>query len=322
MSTSHMKRVLLAVDGSFQALEAVRYARAILPAGRTRFVLYHVVTKVPESFLDLEHESAYRYQIVNIGEWEERQNQMIEEFMSHARGLLLDAGVRADDVEATIHFRKEGIARDIIAESQKGYDAVVVGRRGVSELKDMVLGGIANKLIERLSTCPVWVVGGTPVAEKVLICMDGSEGAKRAVQYTAATLAGSSGVTVTLLHVVRGVNIFRQVFGGAFHTEKGGEWAQGANGVIAEAIKAIGPIFDNAREILLNAGLPAERVTQHILSGVSSQAGAILDYAEQEGYGTLVVGRRGLTRVQEFFMGRVSSKVVQLAKDRTVWVVC
>jgi len=34
-----------------------------------------------------------------------------------------------------------------------------------------------------------------------------------------------------------------------------------------------------------------------------------------------VVGRRGLSKIQEFFMGRVSSKVVQLAGAQTVWVV-
>jgi hypothetical protein len=35
----------------------------------------------------------------------------------------------------------------------------------------------------------------------------------------------------------------------------------------------------------------------------------------------IVVGRRGLSRVEEFFMGRVSDKVLQLAKEMAVWVV-
>ena len=39
------------------------------------------------------------------------------------------------------------------------------------------------------------------------------------------------------------------------------------------------------------------------------------------GYGTIVVGRRGLSTVEEFDMGRVSNKLVQAAKDRAVWVV-
>ena len=39
------------------------------------------------------------------------------------------------------------------------------------------------------------------------------------------------------------------------------------------------------------------------------------------GYGTIVVGRRGLSKVYEFFMGRVSDKVLHLAKDMAVWIV-
>ncbi|MHC4842819.1 MAG: hypothetical protein ACYTEE_03370 [Planctomycetota bacterium] len=33
------------------------------------------------------------------------------------------------------------------------------------------------------------------------------------------------------------------------------------------------------------------------------------------------MGRRGLSRVEDFFMGRVSKKVLQLAKWTAVWVV-
>ena len=59
---------------------------------------------------------------------------------------------------------------------------------------------------------------------------------------------------------------------------------------------------------------------QMLLRG-QSRAGTIVDQARRGGYGTIVVGRKGVTRVEEFFMGRVSSKVLQLAKDMAVWVV-
>ena len=315
------KQILIAVDGSLQAMEAVRYVSAILPARKIRVVLLHVVTKVPESFLDLSHEPAYRYRLVNIEEWEERQKQAVDEFMEHAQELLLKAGIPREDVSAIIRDRNEGIARDIIAESRKGYEVVVIGRSGVSELKDFVLGGIASKLVQGLSNCPLWIVGGTPSAEKLLLCMDGSEGATRAVQYTADILEGTPHMEVTLVHMIKNINIFRQMFGSAFQSSKTGGAPQKEGLEVEEARKSLEPAFHDARKVLLQAGFPPGKITEHVQSGVSSQAGGILDYAEREGYGTIVVGRRGLTKVQEFFMGSVSSKVVQLARDRAVWVV-
>jgi hypothetical protein len=45
-----------------------------------------------------------------------------------------------------------------------------------------------------------------------------------------------------------------------------------------------------------------------------------LERANEGKYGTLVIGRRGLTIVKEFFIGRVGDKIFQLAGDLTVWV--
>jgi len=33
------------------------------------------------------------------------------------------------------------------------------------------------------------------------------------------------------------------------------------------------------------------------------------------------VGRRGLSRIQEFYMGRVGNKVMQMAREMAIWVV-
>jgi nucleotide-binding universal stress UspA family protein len=37
--------------------------------------------------------------------------------------------------------------------------------------------------------------------------------------------------------------------------------------------------------------------------------------------GTIIMGRRGLSRTQDFFMGRVTNKVVYLAREKSVWIV-
>jgi nucleotide-binding universal stress UspA family protein len=52
-----------------------------------------------------------------------------------------------------------------------------------------------------------------------------------------------------------------------------------------------------------------------------SRAFAVVEEAQAGGYGTIVVGRRGISKVEEFLLGRVSSKVVGQAAQAAVWVV-
>jgi nucleotide-binding universal stress UspA family protein len=321
MGNPNRTRILVAVDGSEQALEAVRYVSNTLEPLDVEVVLFHVLTKVPESFWDLEKEPAFRYDIASIKAWEDQQQKLIEDFMTQARQVLLQAGIPREAVAVDVHERKEGIARDILAESLNGYDAVVLGRKGLSELKDLVIGSTANKLVERLVDVPVWLVGGKSQRGKVLIPVDASDGAMRAVQYVADVLQGSSKTEVTLLHAVRGFDIFQRVLGRSFVPSDENGWVEQAAKELEGAGKEMEPVFAEARDVLTKAGLRCDSEHCKIVRGVSSRAGAIVKEAENGGYDTIVVGRRGISKVQEFFMGRVSNKVIQLAKDKTIWVV-
>lgn len=320
MSQATKKKMLLAVDGSEQAMEAVCYVSKILPPERMEIVLFHVMTKIPESFWDLEKEPAFHHKIANIRAWEIQQEKIIKEFMENAGALLMDAGFQKDSFIVKIQERKEGIARDIVAESRKDYSAVVLGRTGLSELKDLVLGSIANKLMERVTHIPVWIVGGSPRPGKVLISMDTSEWAMKAVDYVGSMLDGSES-EVLLFHAVRGFDIFQRGSGKSFVPSHDKDWIERAEKELTEAGKAIEPAFEEAQKRLVAAGLAADRVSHKVVTGVGSRAGAVVAEAQQGGFDTIVVGRRGLSRVQEFFMGRVSNKVIQMARKMAIWVV-
>ena len=43
--------------------------------------------------------------------------------------------------------------------------------------------------------------------------------------------------------------------------------------------------------------------------------------AAREDFGTIALGRRGLSKVVTFDMGRVSNKLIHLAHNRAVWIV-
>ena len=321
MSGAARRRVLVSVDGSEHALEAVKYVARTVPPEGVKIVLFHIMTKVPESFLDLERQPTFNYRIADIREWERQQEKAIQEFMEQACEELYAAGIPKNSVKVGIRERKVGIARDIIAESRSGYHTVVVGRRGVSELKDFVLGSIANKLVEKLAHIPVWIIGGGQQRGKFLVALDASEGAMLAVDYVAELLGGSHNIDITLLHVVKGFDIFQHIVGKPEPQIADGAWQESLEKEFEKAGRGIEAVFAEATKRLMKAGLAPARINEKIVRGSATPASAILEEAEQGGYDTIVVGRRGLSRVQEFFMGRVSNKILQLAKDRTIWVV-
>jgi hypothetical protein len=72
---------------------------------------------------------------------------------------------------------------------------------------------------------------------------------------------------------------------------------------------------------LLTAGLGAGRVATQLIKGVHSRAAAIVLEAREGEYGTIVLGRKGISRIKEFSMGRVANKVIQLARGHAVWMV-
>ena len=68
-------------------------------------------------------------------------------------------------------------------------------------------------------------------------------------------------------------------------------------------------------------GFKESKVSEKIVNDAKSRAEEIVREAESGDYGTIIVGRRGISRVQDFFMGRVCYKVIHSGRDFTVWVI-
>jgi nucleotide-binding universal stress UspA family protein len=286
----------LAFDGSDYALDAVRYVSKILSSQNAEAVLFHVHNKIPEHYWDLEREASPAWRMNEVAAWEREQKKRVEESTDKVKKIVWRADFPKDSVEVRIHKKEKGISRDIIKEAERGYSCVVAGRKGISELKNLCLGNIANKLIEKLASLPMLVVGKKPRTGALLLALDGSENSMRTVDFVGGML-GPSDLEARLVHVIRGNN--------KVHTDA--------------AKQAITTVFDEAKSRPAKSGFESNHLTTKITTGAHSRAGAILKEAKMGGYGTIVVGRRGLSEVLDFFMGRVNNKVVHMAEKQAVW---
>ncbi|MGD2097615.1 MAG: universal stress protein [Desulfobacterales bacterium] len=310
MATPPKPRLLVPIDGSDRSMNTVRYIAKFEPFHRMHLVLFHVFSKVPEGFWDLGTDPRSSTTVSEVRAWELQQRENITQSMDIAGQLLVKSGFPSNSVEVKIQNRKKGFARDIIREAQNGYYAVVTRRRGMTGMRGIVLGSVATKLVEKLSFLPLILVGRKPPGNKILLGFDGSEGARRAVDFVGRTM-GESNFRAKLVYVMRGKENDDPEIQRLYLPAK----------YVQKIHKEMTTELEVAAKQLIAMGFKPHRVSTELISGVVSRARAIVREARDSEYGTIVMGRRGHSGVRDFFIGRVTNKVIHMARDRSVWVV-
>lgn len=308
-------KVLVAVDGSDRAMSMIRYMAGQFGPHCMDLKLFNVHDQLPEGFRDIDKDLDYLFRISEVKAWDMTRRKQVGNFLAKAKELLIKAGFDQQRLLTEVHERSTGIARDIITEAGKGYDAVVIARRGLGAIRGMVLGSVASKLIHKLTCLPLWVVGKDAKPGPLLAAVDGSENALRFGAHLGAMIKHD--LPIELFHAVRSTNLANrysmlldemppeipyQV------SEKVSKWCTEA-------------ILEQGSEMLLQAGFNANRISSKAIYDVPSRAKAIVDRARESKYGTIVLGRRGLSELPEFPMGRVTAKVLQMAKGLAICVV-
>jgi nucleotide-binding universal stress UspA family protein len=89
---------------------------------------------------------------------ENKRRDLINEAQKTAKEILIKAGFDEANILSKVEVSKKGVARDIIEEAKAGYSTVVVGRRGLSGIKEFFLGSVSNKVISSVKDVSVFVV--------------------------------------------------------------------------------------------------------------------------------------------------------------------
>ena len=146
--------------------------------------------------------------------------------------------------------------------------------------------------------------------KNILIAVDESDNARRAVSYVGQLLGGLPGFKVTILHVVPEPEV--DYFPTSTQKEK---W-------LTQYILRMDALLEDYRQLLIQKGFDSKDVAvRSILRYCPSIAACILSERKETEYSTIVFGRQGLSRSEEFLFGSISSKVVRHARNCTVWVV-
>ncbi|MHA1607106.1 MAG: universal stress protein [Candidatus Freyarchaeota archaeon] len=146
------RKILVAVDGSEYSEKAASYALAIAEKFGSEVVVLHVVT-TPFFFVGIGNAG------VAIAEYGTAK-LLAEELENAGKKLLEEYEVKFKEVGVKAHLvLKRGNPPTAIIETAKEEecDLVIVGSRGLGDVKRFLLGSVSDK-VSRHAHCPVLIV--------------------------------------------------------------------------------------------------------------------------------------------------------------------
>lgn len=144
----------------------------------------------------------------------------------------------------------------------------------------------------------------------ILIAVDEMDSSLRAVRYVGQIVQDLKTVSICLLHV---------------YPEPPPDFHQ-RGGVLEEyqtqRIVRAEHIFSECLEILINAGITRDVVqcTTHMAEG-RTISDTVLAVQKKGQFGTVVTGKRGVSKAEEFLFGSISNALARHCYNFTTWIV-
>jgi nucleotide-binding universal stress UspA family protein len=265
-----IKKILVLVDKSDSSLMSQETAALIAKKTDASVTVLHVVPRVSYG----KPETA-----ALILSGLDQEGQAI---VNEARALFNEEKV---EVKVEV-LHEDDVAETILELSRGNSDLIVMGSRGENEKDPRAVGSVTKKVIAHTS-CPTMIVKKASTLSNMLVCVDGSDHAMRALNF-ALNLAGKMGSRITLLNVQEP----------RLHKVSPDVATQLGDRVLSESLDAVGKSKLKA-EKRLEFGVPSD---------------VIADVAEKGEHDLVVLGSRGLGTVKRFLLGSVSDDVSYKSK--------
>lgn len=137
-------KLLIPIDGSDNSFRALEYAIFLSKNMGAQTTALHIMENLP--FGHVQSEKA-------LNELVSKHQEESKNILDKAKDIGNKNGIRVETV-----LMKGDATSNIIDFSKKGnYDTIIMGRRGMGQFKQLVLGSISNKVLNQ-SDCTVVIV--------------------------------------------------------------------------------------------------------------------------------------------------------------------
>jgi len=307
------KKLLIAVDGSIYSTNTLHYLeRLFAHLDDIRFHLISVITCYPsgtakEWLDDLE--------LLNmLSKEEQKRYAAANRYLNKAVERLERNGISPEYVTTEVKISTSSPASELLNIARKGFfDALIIGRRGVSKLEELILGSVSCTLLEKCHDVPVWIIDGQVDSRKFLVPVDGSHFTLQALDHLCFILQGNPYAEITLFHSSAMFAQRQDLKSGYCPRFLQNEWC--------EAHKDDKDLYFVApHQMLINSGFPLERIHRLETKKGMYPSRQIVRQALIDDFGTIIMGRRDKEIVKGVF-GSVTEKVLAMGVDTAIWIV-
>ncbi|MEW6593486.1 MAG: universal stress protein [Thermodesulfobacteriota bacterium] len=307
------RSILVAIDGSTYSRHALTYL-ATLFAGQPE-IRIHLLSLVPAGPAPAGSEWLTEQELMNsMSPTARKQFNIQQHCVTNGTELFLRHGFAAGQINETVRLCRGNIAREILHEARQGrHDALVIGRRGIGKLEEMILGSISATLLEKCHDIPLWIIDGEVDSRRFLVPVDGTFHSLMAIDHLAFILKDNPQAEITLFHSAAMLANRPEIRPEEFYNQWGREWCDAH-------LTRPDSLFHAPRQLLIESGFPAERILWlQTMKGIDPSR-QILRQALIDDFGTIVMGRRGSEAHKGLFRG-VSDRVLLMAEKVAIWIV-
>ena len=312
------REIMIAIDDSIHSKTAVDYAVKIYQAIQdVKFNVIHIHPTISQYLMDEAKSNPQAY--AELQKLTRRHAEIAHKLFDKCKNHMVGAGVAEENIVFKSQFRMRGVAKDILQASSAGlYDALIMGRRGLSGLQEKLVGSVSASLINSTVDTPVWLVDEEGPSSDIMVAVDGSEPSFKAVDHLAFIMSGNTELKITLFHLAPRLQDFipGDIEDEDIDSEALEEFIQKGDK------QRIDQFYVRVKKRFDEAGIRNNQINFVAKKGaprVGKIGKAVLDEYHKGKFGTLVVGRRGINK--KLFTGTVSTYLVNQFTAGALWVV-
>ncbi|MDZ7760399.1 MAG: universal stress protein [Desulfovermiculus sp.] len=270
------KHILLTISDDPGKLYGVKFVNEFFKNKDTvRFTLFFIA---PRTGRDVEFEL------------DQHVEETCDLALETARQRLIRGGFGEENILCKIKKQSMSKVKDIIHEANRGlYDALVLGRRGISRLEELINDSVSMRALEQERKSPIWICREPdPGRRNVLLCVDGSEPSLHIADHIGFMLKNEDSHAITLFHVS----------------------SQGSKGE---------EILGQAQDELIKNGIASERISTKYAAGNNPEQ-VIVQEATAGKYAVVAAGYAEKPKSGLFRLGSTSKKLAYNLQGAALWL--
>ncbi len=306
------KEILVAVDGSVYSNQSLHYLTTLFDSQED--IHFHLCTWITSTASIMPSVADSKNSLIPSSGTQNKKEATATRYLKKASDKLIHAGIDPERIHTTIEVSGYNIAATIQQTAKrKLVDSILLGRRGLTGISEMLMGSVSATLFKKCHTPPLWIIDGEVQSKKFLVPVDGSPHALMAIDHLGHIFNKRTDIQIFLFHCTRlfgkKVQCDPELFYHAWEKEFCDTHLSGTD-----------CLFHGPCQLLLNSGIPEQQI--HILPEKSDleEAHGIIREARNQECGTIVLGRRGAGIAKGLF-GGVSDRAVKNVQDLALWIV-